>query len=146
VLLPKATPVEWLAQADPDPEHAFNWWVQHPNEIAMLPLGSLFDVVKTGLTLGQRILMHLTVTERRCPCFVNLDLGTMYFLVPPNSAASWPADADAEYLGEGMWLWVPVPTRVRRDGTYWAQAPDGTGLLHEPQSLQVALTAARGAS
>ena len=139
------SPTAWLAQADTDPGHAYEWWIQNPDELSMLPLGSLFDVVKTAAATGQRLLARLDDTERRSPSFVNSGIGTMYFLVPPGTSSTWRTVPGADCLGAGTWLWVPVPTRIQRDGTYWAQPPDGTGVLHDPQALATALMAVRGA-
>jgi hypothetical protein len=146
VSVEQLSPVEWLSGADFDPEHAYNWWLGHPGEVAMLPMGVLFDAVKTGQAHGQRVLSALDDTQRRCPSFVNAELGTHYFLVAPGTAAAWPSEAPAECLGDKTWLWVPAPTRIRRDGSYWACPPDGTGLLHDPQALLDALAAIRGAA
>lgn len=139
------TPVEWLSQADPTPEHAYNWWVQHPDEIAMIPAGVLFDAVKTSLLLGARLLAALEGTSRG-PVFSDSDNGTMYFLVPPGTSADWPADPRALCLGADTWLWVPVPTRIQRTHSYWESPPDGSGGLYDPQALLGALEAVRGAS
>lgn len=138
------TPVEWLSQADPQPEHAYNWWLQHPDEIAMIPAGKLFDAVKTGIALGQAI--YAALPPSAGPVFTDRDNGTTYFLVPPGTADTWPADCDATCLGRDAWLWVPVPTRTQRNHSYWETPPDGTGVLHDPQVLLGALASARGAA
>ena len=135
-------PVEWLAQADPEPEHAFNWWLQHPDEIAFIPAGRLFDAVKVGVARAQRLRGTL-VGRMAGPVYTNADNATTYFLVPPGTAQTWPPSTDAECIGEGQWLWVPVPTRIRRDHSYWEQPPDGSGILHSPQVLLAALAALR---
>ncbi|MFC1410525.1 hypothetical protein ACEZCY_14805 [Streptacidiphilus sp. N1-12] len=138
------SPVEWLSQADPTPEHAYNWWVQHPDEIAMIPAGVLFDAVKVRLALGDR--MRAALGASSGPVFSDADNGTTYFLVPPGTAAVWPADKEAACLGAEAWLWVPVPSRIQRTHSYWDTPPDGSGALHDPQALLDALATIRGAS
>jgi hypothetical protein len=135
------SPLEWLAGADPEPEHAFNWWLRHPGEIAMLPTGQLFDIVKTARTAGYRALAALDrAGGAQGPVFGNLDEDVVYFLVPVGTAATWALEG-TEGLGEGTWLWVPAPTRTK-GSAYWLRPPDGSGELHDPVALHAALSAA----
>jgi hypothetical protein len=140
VSVDQLSPVEWLSQADPTPEHAYNWWLQHPDEIAMIPAGQLFDAVKVAIALRDGLRRALEGVSQG-PVFSDADNGTAYFLVPPGTAATWPARTDAVCLGAGAWLWVPTPTRTEHAHSYWDCPPDGSGALHDPAALLAALTA-----
>lgn len=130
--LPLATAIrQWLASAHPSPATGHAQW-DSDTQIALLPLGRLFDAVRLPEDLVHR------VAGLSDPVTVNAWLGwslnsgpvihdpggrRYYALVPPGTAPHWRAPA-AACLGTNTYLGVPRPdlTRCEEHGarSYWA--------------------------
>lgn len=124
---------EWLAAADPDPEHARAWLGSAT--IVMLPLGSLFEAVKVEDT-------HADALGVPGPIIRDGGGRCRFYLVPVGTRATWDVDG-IECLGDTCYLTVPVPARTAGPGPFWEQAPDGTGTLVDPVALAAALTSSQ---
>ncbi|NUQ95596.1 MAG: hypothetical protein HOY79_03200 [Streptomyces sp.] len=124
----------WLASGEHDAAHAYRWWENHPDGVAIMPLGALFDAVEVPAPLSSRLLPHPAIG----PAFTYADTQQLYVLVQAGTADDWP-DPRALCLGEGHYLSVPDPSRRGPDGAYWLQPPDGTGALTDPAALLAAL-------
>lgn len=128
------SPAEWLAKADPDPEHAKRWLSSA--RILLLPLGRLWDVVKVPRLRG------LAAVEMGVDGPVIHDPAgqAVFFLVPVGTAIVWDVDGTV-CLGDACYLATPVPVVKTPPGPHWLQAPDGSGQLVDPETLRDALTA-----
>jgi len=128
----------WLAKADPDPDHAHRWW--GAQQVALLPLGRIWDAVKTEAGHGERAL-----SAGACGPVVADPAGWLFFLVPPGTAETWVPVPGTECLGRTAYLTIPAPQRRSAPGVYWRVLPDGRGTLVDPQHLRAALSPREGA-
>lgn len=118
----------WLASADPDPNHAHRWWTAQ--EIALLPLGRAWDVVRID-----GIPEVLSVDG---PIISDLDGAVLYFLVPVGTARTWDVPG-TEALGDTAYLTIPALGRTTPPGPHWLQPPSMPGHLVSPEQLHDAL-------
>lgn len=137
--MPSAPPIdvarEWLADADPEPAHAYRWW-ETPDGTALLPLGRAFDAVEVPPHLTEALLNSRAVDG---PVLRAHPSGAAYILVPAGTSHSWPADALCPCLGDGHYLGVPDPARLAPVGTYWVNPPDGSGTLADPDLISAVI-------
>jgi hypothetical protein len=139
------TAVEWLASAAPDPE-ACRWeWERNPLGVALLPAGSVWDVLILPGALGYATLDVLTrVLDRTGPVLVDFGDARMGFFVPPGTAARW-LGTGIRTAGAGTWIVVPYPGRSSPGGVRWLVPPDGSGMLTDPALLELAMHEAAAA-
>lgn len=121
---------EWLARADPDPEHAHRWWAAQ--RVALLPVGRCWDAVKTPTDIGEQAID----AGVRGP--IVSDGVLLYFLVPAGTSTQWPRTETVECLGDTCYLAVPSPDRTAGPGVHWRSAPDGHTLV-SPDALAAAV-------
>lgn len=127
--------VEWLAAADPDPDHAERWWAAQG--VALLPLGTNWEVVRV-ISRDSRTLAECANVEG--PVIHDPRGHAVYFLVPLGTARTWRMPG-TECLSTACYLAVPALSRVTgARGPYWLQPPDGSGRLVDPETLASALT------
>ncbi|WP_282695507.1 hypothetical protein [Streptomyces sp. CC208A] len=120
----------WLAEADPDPEHAQRWLSSA--KVVLLPLGRRWSAVKASETIGLPAAQVLDVG----PVIYEPAGRAVFFLVPVDTQWDHPG---TELLGDTTWLTVPVPTVTAPPGPHWLTPPDGSGRLVDPSALRVAL-------
>ncbi|MEV5138413.1 hypothetical protein AB0K71_05645 [Streptomyces syringium] len=127
---------EWLAQADPDPDHARLWLRQAT--ILVLPVGHKWAVVRAPADVGSAAVMlgatgpvMAVETEQR-----------YYFLVAPETVETWEPLPDVACLGSDTWLEVPHPKVRTPPGPHWVIPPDGSGRLVDPDVLRANLISA----
>ena len=122
----------WLAQADPDPEHANRWLSQA--RVVLLPLGRAWDAVKVLAPLG------IEAARSVCGPVIYDPAGhAVFFLVPAGTAKTWEL-ADTMPLGEACYLTTPAPEVTAPPGPHWLHVPDGRSLV-DPHQLREALAA-----
>jgi hypothetical protein len=126
---------EWLASADPDPTRAHRWMSQ--TTIVMLPLGRLFDAVRVPSQKGAAVVAGGIPG----PVVCSPEDDVHYFLVPPGTAEEWDHTTEIMCWGDGTYLMVPSLLVTVPPTVHWTQAPDGAGLLVNPQTLALALEA-----
>lgn len=125
--------MQWLATADPDPEHAHRWW--SAQRLAVLPLGRAWDAVKVPTARGERAI----AAGIAGPVIADPAGGCLYFLVPPGTADVWTPVRGVEALGGACYLTVPSPDRTSGSGVHWRTLPDGSGTLVQTGPLRDAL-------
>jgi hypothetical protein len=135
--------VEWLAAAAPDPRACAHAWRQGQG-IALLEAGRLWDVVSVPERLG---LLTLDLLWRPSlpvpgPTLVDTAARRVGFFLPPAPCSRW-AGAGLRHAGRGSWVAVPPPYRPARF-LEWLIPPKGTGALHAPDTLELALRQAGG--
>lgn len=141
---PSRSPLNWLAQASPDPEEALSEWAHSP--AVLLPLGRLFtavripgDLVHAAAGTGNAADVADILTQ--CldgPVIADARAGrhvVYYALLSPADAALWTRGRDAECLGEGVYLSVPYPSRTEPPGPHWAVPPRAAGDLCDRESV-----------
>lgn len=121
----------WLASADPDPDHARRWWRYHPDGTAVIPLGTLFDAVEIPPQAGALL---ADAPEVRGPVLAYEPSCRLYVLVPPGASTAW-SESRFQCLGSPHYVHVPDPARTSPADVYWLRAPDGHGTLTEPAAL-----------
>lgn len=124
----------WLANADHDPDHARRWWSHNPNGIAMMPLGTGFDVIEIPKNMAA-IALSPEITG---PMFRYVDTGRLYILVPAGTSADWD-ERHVLCLGRGLYLRVPDPALTELSRMYWLRPPTGSGDLTPAASVQRAV-------
>jgi hypothetical protein len=130
---PTAAARDWLASADPTPDHAFRWWTA--TEIALLPVGTEWDAVQVDVGRAQRAVEAAGLDG---PVIHDPAGAVYYFLVPKGTSSNWQLDG-SDCLGDACWLAIPAPARVAPPGLHWLNPPDGSGVLTDPEILRAAL-------
>ncbi|MFF4547926.1 hypothetical protein [Streptomyces sp. NPDC001435] len=135
--------VEWLAAAAANPR-ACKWEWDHGEGIALLEAGRFWDVLSVPDRLG---LLTLDLLWRPSlpvpgPTLVDTTAHRVGFFLPPDPAGQW-VGAGLRYATKGSWVAVPPPYRSARS-LEWLIPPDGTGALHGPGTLEMALRQANG--
>ncbi|WP_037572378.1 hypothetical protein [Phaeacidiphilus oryzae] len=134
--------IDWLAAAAPDPSACRREWERSPTGVATLPAGVRWDVLIVPGPLGRTTLDVLLDSPRTRPGPVLADHGgrRVGFFVPTGTAARW-VGKNTRCVGPGTWIVVPHPTRsLPRSATpTWLVAPDGSGRLNDPATLELAL-------
>lgn len=130
--------VEWLAAAAPDPAECRQEWERNPLAITLLPAGRYWDVLILTGELGYPTLDVLSrLTERPGPVLADFGESRTGFFVPPGTASRW-VGTGVRTAGCGSWIVVPYPGR-RTGGVRWLIAPDGSGTLTDPATLELAM-------
>lgn len=124
---------EWLAAADPNPDHAHRW--MGAVQIVLLPLGTMWDAVKAPSTLAMSAVRAGILTGP-----IVADAGALFFLVPVGTHRTWNV-IGTECLGTACYLATPAPERTSPPGPHWLQPPDGSGQLVDAAALRAALEA-----
>ncbi|MGW7407663.1 hypothetical protein ACWGI9_28755 [Streptomyces sp. NPDC054833] len=135
--------VEWLAAAAANPR-ACKWEWDHGEGIALLEAGRFWDVLSVPDRLG---LLTLDLLWRPSlpvpgPTLVDTTAHRVGFFLPPDPSGQW-VGAGLRYATKGSWVAVPPPYRSARS-LEWLIPPDGTGALHGPGTLEMALRQANG--
>lgn len=129
---------EWLATADPDPDHTRKWW--DATQVVLLPLGRRWDAVKVSSAHGIEAVRQGSIEG---PVIHDPDRDA-YFLVPVGTAAAWVRVGGDECLGDTCYLTIPAPGRTGPPGVHWLQPPVEAGRLVDPVQLAATLRAMRG--
>ncbi|MEU9173161.1 hypothetical protein AB0D34_36260 [Streptomyces sp. NPDC048420] len=130
--------IEWLAAAAMDPRECKREWEESTGPV-LLQAGRFWDVLSVPHYLG---LLALDILCRRPlevpgPVLVDCAARRLGFFLPPDPDREW-VGAGVRYAGWGTWVAAPPPYRTAgRLG--WIIAPDGTGVLHAPNTLEGAL-------
>lgn len=135
--------VEWLAAAASDPRTCKRQWDQGSG-VALLAAGRFWDVLSVPDELG---LLALDLLWRPSlptpgPTLVDTAAHRIGFFLPPDPSGGW-IGAGLRCAGKGSWVAVPPPYRSARF-LEWLIPPDGTGALHAPVTLELALRQANG--
>jgi hypothetical protein len=135
--------VEWLAAAAPNPR-ACKWEWDHGDGVALLPAGRYWEVVSVPDELG---LLALDLLWRPSlpvpgPTLVDIEAHRVGFFIPPDPSSRW-VGAGVRQVATGAWVAVPPPYRAAGI-LEWLIPPDGSGRLHSPTALEVALRQANG--
>ncbi|MGW0632083.1 hypothetical protein [Streptomyces sp. NPDC002758] len=152
--------VEWLAAAASDPRTCKREWDQGDG-IALLEAGRYWDVVSVPDELGLFTLDLLwrptlsvpgptlvdTGSQRPTlsvpgPTLVDTGSHRVGFFLPPDPTSHW-IGAGLRHATKGSWVAVPPPYRPA-GLSEWLIPPDGTGKLHAPHTLELALRQANG--
>ncbi|MFF4490749.1 hypothetical protein ACFY0F_30485 [Streptomyces sp. NPDC001544] len=135
--------VEWLAAAAPDPRACKRQW-DHGDGIVLLEAGRFWDVLSVPERLGLLTLDLLWQPSLPVPgpTLVDTAARRVGFFLPPDPAGRW-IGAGLRYTTKGAWVAVPPPYRAARF-LEWLIPPDGTGALHSPATLELALRQANG--
>ncbi|GLF99036.1 hypothetical protein [Streptomyces yaizuensis] len=131
--------VEWLVSVAPDPD-ACRWeWERSPLGITLLPAGHRWDVLILPGRLGYRTLDVLNrLVHRTGPVLADFGDARLGFFVPPGTTGHW-LGTGIRGVGAGNWLVVPHPGRAAGSGIRWLVAPDGSGVLTDPELLEAAM-------
>ncbi|MFF0431941.1 bifunctional DNA primase/polymerase [Streptomyces sp. NPDC004327] len=123
----------WLASATSRPGPALATWEQHPASPAVLPCGTVFDVVNVEPTFGRRMLDRLWAEGPGCGP-VAVHRGRMLLFAAPGTAQRLPSLLDWEEWGRevarplchGTGDAVTIPPLAPHDSTgpRWLVAPD----------------------
>jgi hypothetical protein len=135
--------VEWLAAAAPDPRACKRQWDQG-HGIALLEAGRFWDLLSVPDQLGLLTLDLLWRPSQPVPGPTLVDTGShrVGFFLPPDPASRW-IGSGVRHARRGSWVAVPPPYRPGRF-LEWLVPPDGTGKLHAPTALELALRQANG--
>jgi hypothetical protein len=135
--------VEWLAAAARDPRVCKREWDQG-NGIVLLEAGRYWDVLSVPDRLGMLTLDLLWQSSRPAPGPTLVDTAShrVGFFLPPDPGSRW-IGAGLRHAGRGTWVAVPPPYRPARF-LEWLVPPDGSGALHTPAVLELALRQANG--
>ncbi|URM92752.1 hypothetical protein LUW75_16300 [Streptomyces sp. MRC013] len=124
---------EWLASASPHPASVLAPWEVRPGVPAVLPCGTVFDVVNVPAVFGRRILDRLW-DEGPGSGPVAAHLGRVLLFTAPGTSRRLPAllaweewgDAVPPMLchGVGDAVTVPPPAPGGGEGPRWLVAPD----------------------
>lgn len=130
--------VEWLAAAATDPRRCKREWDEGTGT-ALLPAGRFWDVLSVPDRLGLCALdlLRRDMLQTPAPTLVDCTAGRVGFFLPPDPASEWTGSG-VRRVGRGSWVVVPPPYRATgRLG--WLVPPDGSGTLHDPGAVEVAL-------
>ncbi|MER6348640.1 hypothetical protein ACWC10_33230 [Streptomyces sp. NPDC001595] len=135
--------VEWLAAAATDPRACKREWDDGAGTV-LLEAGRFWDVLSVPQHLG---LLALDLLWRDPldvpgPTLVDCAARRVGFFLPPDPESEWVGDG-VRHAGRGCWVAVPPPCRAVA-GLEWIVPPDGTGALHTPAVLELALREANG--
>ncbi|MGV9941575.1 hypothetical protein [Streptomyces sp. NPDC003401] len=135
--------VEWLAAASTDPRNCKREWDQG-HGIALLEAGRYWDVLSVPERLGLLTLDLLWQPSLPVPgpTLVDTAAHRIGFFLPPDPASRWVGEG-LRQAGRGSWVAVPPPYRPARF-LEWLVPPDGSGALHSPGALELALLQANG--
>lgn len=135
--------VEWLAAAAPDPRACKRAW-DEGDGIALVEAGRYWDVLSVPDQLGLLALDLLWQPSLPAPgpTLVDTAARRIGFLLPPDPGSRW-IGTGLRYAGRGSWVAVPPPYRSSRF-MEWLVPPDGSGVLHAPVTLELALRQANG--
>ncbi|MFJ8111778.1 hypothetical protein [Streptomyces sp. NPDC096132] len=135
--------VEWLSAAATDPRVCKREWDQGDG-IALLQAGRYWDVLSVPDRLGLLTLDLLWQPALPVPgpTLVDTAAHRVGFFLPPDPGSRW-IGAGLRHAGRGSWVAVPPPYRPARF-LEWLVPPDGTGALHAPVTLELALRQANG--
>ncbi|OIJ65273.1 hypothetical protein [Streptomyces mangrovisoli] len=130
--------VEWLAAAASDPRICKRDW-DRGHGIALLEAGRYWDVLSVPDRLGLRTLDLLFRPSLPVPgpTLVDTSSSRVGFFLPPDPDSRW-IGSGVRHLGRGAWVAVPPPYRPG-GALEWLVPPDGTGRLHAPLMLELAL-------
>ncbi|MGA5822580.1 hypothetical protein ACPC54_32555 [Kitasatospora sp. NPDC094028] len=132
----ESTGLHWLTRVMPDPAAFRAHWERTGLGLMPLPAGRHWDVLSVPGRLGHPALEVLDAGP--CgPVLADFDEDLVSFLVPVGTAARW-VGTGVRGSGEGTWIVVPHPDRVRRR-VRWLVPPDGSGRLTDPMLLELAL-------
>ncbi|MGW9027672.1 hypothetical protein ACWGQ5_26590 [Streptomyces sp. NPDC055722] len=134
--------VEWLAAAASDPEACKREWELGDGTV-LLEAGRRWDVVSVPRQLGLLALDILWYDPVRTPgpTLVDSAAHRLGFFVPPDPARHW-VGTGIRHVSKGSWVAVPPPYRPA-GSVEWIVPPDGSGMLHPPLALEVALRRAQ---
>ncbi|MFJ6892613.1 hypothetical protein [Streptomyces hokutonensis] len=135
--------VEWLAAAATDPRACKREW-RSDTGTAVLAAGRFWDVLSVPEELGLFALDVLLRAPRHEPGPTLADFAShrLGFFLPPDPRTRWVGDG-VRYASQGAWIAVPEPQRAT-GALRWLVPPDGSGTLHTPAALEVALQQATG--
>ncbi|EFE70926.1 hypothetical protein ABZ918_19725 [Streptomyces viridosporus] len=135
--------VEWLAAAATDPRACKREW-DHGTGTALLAAGRYWDVLSVPDRLGLLALdiMWHDPLEVPGPTLVDVTARRVGFFLPPDPDSEW-VGCGVRHVGRGSWVAVPPPYRPT-GRLEWLVPPDGTGALHPPDALELALRKATG--
>lgn len=132
------TPLEWLAEAAPDPADCLRRWEQDPQGAILLPAGRSWDVLVLSGALGRLTLDVLSsFLDRPGPVLGDFGDDRIGFFVPEGTAAHW-FGSGVRAAGRGTWIVVPRPDSTA-GGVRWLVPPDGSGTLTDPVLLELAM-------
>nr|WP_244188034.1 hypothetical protein [Streptomyces regalis] len=136
--------VEWLAAAATDPRACRQQWDDGADAV-LLEAGRLWDVLTVPEHLGLSALDLLRRAQVRAsgPVLVNCGARRVGFFLPPDPATEWVGPG-VRHAGRGSWVAVPPPHRSSGWRLEWLLPPDGTGALHDPAVVELALREAGG--
>ncbi|MEU0740801.1 hypothetical protein [Streptomyces sp. NPDC006134] len=135
--------IEWLAAAATDPRRCKREWDEGTGT-ALLPAGRFWDVLSVPERLGLCAvdLLRRDLTGAPAPILMDHTAARVGFFLPPDPASEWTGSG-VRRVGRGSWVAVPPPYRATgRLG--WLVPPDGTGALHDPGAVELALREATG--
>lgn len=137
--------VEWLAAAAADPRSCLRQWDQGADAV-LLEAGRVWDVLSVPERLGLGALDLLGRLRPRSsgPVLMNCGARRVGFFIPPAGADGW-AGYGVRHAGRGSWVAVPPPYHRGGWRMEWVLPPDGTGALHDPDVVRLALREAGGA-
>ena len=123
----------WLASAAAYPRSALAQWEARPTAPAVLPCGTVFDVVNVDTVFGRRMLERLW-SEGPGSGPVAVHRGRMLLFAAPGTAQRLPSLLDWEEWGEavprplchgvGDAVTIPPLTPLDPSGPRWVVAPD----------------------
>ncbi|MDX2851667.1 hypothetical protein [Actinacidiphila glaucinigra] len=131
--------MEWLAAAAADPRACKREWEHGESGTVLLPAGRFWDVLVVPEDLGLLALDALLRLPRTEPGPTLADTAShrVGFFLPPDPVSRW-VGTGIRYAGRGAWIAVPPPNRAA-GALRWLVPPDGTGTLHTPTSVELAL-------
>lgn len=135
--------VEWLAAAAPDPRACKREW-DHGDGVSLLEAGRFWDLLSVPERLGLLTLDLLWQPALPVPgpTLVDTVAHRVGFFLPPDPSGRW-IGSGVRYTTKGAWVAAPPPYRPTRS-LEWLIPPDGTGALHSPATLELALCQANG--
>ncbi|MFC3573941.1 hypothetical protein ACFOZ0_11770 [Streptomyces yaanensis] len=135
--------VEWLAAAASDPQACKREW-DRGNGTVLMEAGRFWDVVSVPDQLGLLALdiMWYDPVRMPGPTLVDSAARRVGFFLPPDPTGHW-VGAGIRHASKGSWVAVPSPYRPV-GCLEWIVPPDGSGTLHPPLTLELALREAHG--
>lgn len=129
---------EWLAAAAADPRACRRDW-DRGNGMVLLEAGRHWDLVSVPDQLGLLALDVLWYDPLQVlgPTLVDSAARRVGFFLPPDPAGRW-VGAGIRHASKGSWVAVPPPYRSA-PSLEWIVPPDGSGVLHPPLTLELAL-------